>query len=651
MSMTRTILSVVLTLSISNVQATSLTTDYRYNAYSDLSNISYTSTNGTQDYTFRYFNSGALKEVDDGLTTVYTVDEVDKAGNVKKSSYRGNTSATSEFSYDSFGRLLGMSLKNNNNFWYSGESAGYDVSGFIKGWNPNGVLNGTPLSEKQKRYQYNSLGQLEHFFNGNASVNYQYDGQGNLVSHNAIDAMKPLLTQTFEDGYHRDGFAYDELGRLIEDETYRYFYDKTSRLKLIRNKISGEIVEAYRYDASGKRVSSYRAKSNEVVINRIGVGGEILEERNVSFESLSDASKKPYQVTDYSPIGGNHVKVSRLNKESGYYETTEEWRFRDRMGNPVLKWDSSNQPLKTEYSPYGQQLVQSEESKHRGSYGYTGVHSEDETGLIYMQARYQSPNAGRFLTPDPARDVNPLNPSSYNLYRYTSNNPVNLFDPSGLVGLPVSFRAMAKLMVLNDLGVKRKYKKRWIGLSSHPSDKKRSYVVRVVEFKGERNNKIRFQGVSTQEKGKYKLRVALDSTQKKGRKKRRKAKVGDILIEEQEASYRKLSSDRTLENPMATNCHGTTFCGSMASIDNSEVKDILVADGYKEIVDFPMYNDKVVYYDDGDNVVHSATVFGFEENGDVLVIQRAGLGTELYITSLKEGWKDAATTRTFRQED
>jgi len=47
--------------------------------------------------------------------------------------------------------------------------------------------------------------------------------------------------------------------------------------------------------------------------------------------------------------------------------------------------------------------------------------------LYYYNARYYSPDLGRFISRDPidiADDVN--------LYAYVGNNPVNFSDPSGL---------------------------------------------------------------------------------------------------------------------------------------------------------------------------------------------------------------------------
>jgi RHS repeat-associated protein len=56
--------------------------------------------------------------------------------------------------------------------------------------------------------------------------------------------------------------------------------------------------------------------------------------------------------------------------------------------------------------------------------GALGHPSDDETGLIYMQARHYEPVCGRFVSEDPAAD-------GVNWYAYASSNPANAVDPSG----------------------------------------------------------------------------------------------------------------------------------------------------------------------------------------------------------------------------
>ncbi len=56
---------------------------------------------------------------------------------------------------------------------------------------------------------------------------------------------------------------------------------------------------------------------------------------------------------------------------------------------------------------------------------YAGEYLDDESGMIYLRARYYQPEVGRFVSEDPAKDGG-------NWYRYCSENPVMFTDTSGL---------------------------------------------------------------------------------------------------------------------------------------------------------------------------------------------------------------------------
>ena len=62
-------------------------------------------------------------------------------------------------------------------------------------------------------------------------------------------------------------------------------------------------------------------------------------------------------------------------------------------------------------------------SKHK-FVGQLGHPSEDETGLIYMAARYLDPTSGRFTSQDPSAQGS-------NWFAYCSNNPINRVDADG----------------------------------------------------------------------------------------------------------------------------------------------------------------------------------------------------------------------------
>jgi RHS repeat-associated protein len=62
-------------------------------------------------------------------------------------------------------------------------------------------------------------------------------------------------------------------------------------------------------------------------------------------------------------------------------------------------------------------------------------HQEDETGLIYMRARYYEPTTGRFVSEDPARD-------GVNWYLYADGNAVNRVDADGKISLLAALAAV-----------------------------------------------------------------------------------------------------------------------------------------------------------------------------------------------------------------
>jgi len=119
------------------------------------------------------------------------------------------------------------------------------------------------------------------------------------------------------------------------------------------------------------------------------------------------------------------------------------WYIYDGLGSVIAEVDQDGKvnpdqqgnetPLR-KYDVYGairnSQEVAPGTSSHKfvGSLGHS---TEDDTGLIYMRARYYDPAIGRFISEDPARD-------GLNWYLYCENNPVNLVDQNGEWVIPVA---------------------------------------------------------------------------------------------------------------------------------------------------------------------------------------------------------------------
>jgi RHS repeat-associated protein len=102
------------------------------------------------------------------------------------------------------------------------------------------------------------------------------------------------------------------------------------------------------------------------------------------------------------------------------------WYLYDGLGSVLGTVDGTSTVVHTrKYDVYGAVRASTGGSgpKHKwvGSLGHA---SEDETGLVYMRARYYDPVVGRFASEDPAR-------SDGNWFAYAGANPGNLVGGSG----------------------------------------------------------------------------------------------------------------------------------------------------------------------------------------------------------------------------
>ena len=143
------------------------------------------------------------------------------------------------------------------------------------------------------------------------------------------------------------------------------------------------------------------------------------------------------------------ASYSRLTEVEAYQATqavandSVQWLVSDHLGTPRMVADLSGSLAgikRHDYLPFGEELIAGVGGRTTGQ-GYsgdnvrqqfTGYERDDETGLDYAINRYYESMQGRFASPDePLVGQNGQDPQTWNLYSYTSNNPLNRVDPDG----------------------------------------------------------------------------------------------------------------------------------------------------------------------------------------------------------------------------
>ncbi len=77
------------------------------------------------------------------------------------------------------------------------------------------------------------------------------------------------------------------------------------------------------------------------------------------------------------------------------------------------------------YDAYGNRTCSS--CPQYNPFGYTGQYTDDESGMLYLRARYYDPTTQQFIS----RDSASASGGSEQPYTYAGGNPVNFVDPTG----------------------------------------------------------------------------------------------------------------------------------------------------------------------------------------------------------------------------
>lgn len=336
----------------------------------------------------------------------------DSSGRVNKQEYASGQYEV--YGYDSRSRLNSITVKENvNNTAIDSQTLTYD--------DVNNLLT-RARGGYTTTYGYDEINQITSETRVNSS-NSVVDARGYSYDHNG-NRTKKVVNGTTTDysydngdkltGVNSTSLAYDSAGRptewLIGGVKKNLFYDYESRITSIEKKVGNfwQVEYQYRYNGLDTRVGVYNGaiptgSTGNVRRNGVGVTAPVtqyLDSSSTTHNVTPGISDRSSSTTKYQ-----HAGLISYDGQSGSSQTMTSTIDYDVCGG-VRGTDTASKKVNTRYC------------------GNLGHKQDDETGLIYMRARYYEPTSGRFISEDPA--IN-----GQNWYVYCANDPISCVDITG----------------------------------------------------------------------------------------------------------------------------------------------------------------------------------------------------------------------------
>ena len=262
---------------------------------------------------------------------------------------------------------------------------------------------------------------------------YTYDNLNRVTKRTIKNLSNVVLSE--------ETFTYDAAGNVTDASESCFAYDTNNRLVVFNgNNVSYDLdgnmlnngVKSFTYDSANQLIT---ADGHTYTYNAEGVRSRNLcteEDTTYTYDTNCKLSKLLTKTT--SGITTKYVYGRGLIGEevSGAFKT---YHF-DYRGSTVAITDESGNITDTfAYDTYGKLLSRTGTSAVIFCYnGRDGVVT-DANGLIYMRARYYSPEMKRFINADVIAGAI-SSAITLNRFAYANGNPVSFIDPFGLSSQP-----------------------------------------------------------------------------------------------------------------------------------------------------------------------------------------------------------------------
>ena len=282
--------------------------------------------------------------------------------------------------------------------------------------------------------------------NGRKTV-FEYDDFGNRIRETITNINNPTATGGTPKAYGEYQYIYgprsNRLVRILKDgvELERFVYDNAGRITQRTHAVNG--VTEYTFDDRGYLTKVVKPTSTiEYTYDALGVR----KTKTVDGVTTRFLTANIFGFSHVLMELDTAMNIKSTYAYAGHLPLKEEPVAADRnqdlyllhsgvVGSITHALDGAGN-IKHEYSydAFGNRSNVSATGSSHQHYGYTGEEYDEETGLLYLRARYYDPMLGRFISADPywGRLEEPV---TQNRFIYVHNNPFLYTDPTGLVGM------------------------------------------------------------------------------------------------------------------------------------------------------------------------------------------------------------------------
>ncbi|TYQ14731.1 UNVERIFIED_CONTAM: RHS repeat-associated protein [Acetivibrio alkalicellulosi] len=437
-------------------------TEYKYNLANILERL--TNYNGDvliSDYNYTYYLDGN-RESENNMVSKRVVNYLyDDLARLKRENevLNGRQIETKTYTYDDYSNRETMTIEGKSVTRYK-----YDLNNRVEeevktplnsneieemtiySYDDNGnqvfkeVIRGkveNPVYTNKTEYRYDSLNRLTKVLENDEIYTYSYRADGLRHEKN----INGEITTFIWDGQNTVGEINGNkelINKYIRGINLIYMDDLSDQMKFYLFNGHGDVVHLTDEEGEVVRNYNYDAFGNQEKILFGDLNGDGL------INSTDIVLLRRYLLEIIKDFPSENGKVAADLNGDGLINSTDIVLLRRYILNITKNFMADkNMDGYVDYNEIH------ESNRDTNPFRYCGEYFDEETGTIYLRARYYNPRVGRFISED-SYWGSATDPLSLNLYTYCANNPVFYIDPSGFDAIILQDTTNSSASIMGD---------------------------------------------------------------------------------------------------------------------------------------------------------------------------------------------------------